>query len=270
MRKSPESSHRIHPLQRLSQRPNVIQILAFTAVGTLIVSAIFIFVIHTQENEYGFPVATDMEDLLEMSSLEDKYCLVKFEAPYCFPCTHENPIDEKAYFQSVADQYVMYQMNALDLDGEGPDLTRHYEVKVLPTWLVLDSQGEEVYRWESRSVPPVETLERLEALREIPASTDYARESKGEQDFGTDQMLTLSWQTNLSYWDAIRVAEQLEPMVLESVWTQPNSSGSWTVCSGTYKGITEARKSRLFHTEWRENPLEIVVLKESGWTLPEH
>jgi len=162
----------------------------------------------------------------------------------------------------------MYRLNALDLDGEGPTLTMHYDVEVLPTWLVLNAEGEEVFRWESQGFPPVETLGRVEALRGITASTDNTVQFSGNPEEATEEIYTLNWQSNLSYWDAIKLAERLEPLVLESVWTQPDSSGTWTVCSGTYHGIIEARKSRLFHTEWREQPLEIVRLRESGWQLP--
>ncbi len=269
MRKSPKHSHGITPLQRFSQQSKVVQVLTYSSLIGLAVSALLVFMGRNQENEFGFLTADRLDQLLEMAVNDDKYCIIKFDAPYCFPCTHDNPTDGKIYFQSIADRYVMYQLNALDLDGEGPQLTQHYEVDVLPTWLFLNSDGEEVYRWESSSIPPIKTLDRLEALRELTASTASVPPGVVEEPL-SEQIFTLNWQSGLSYWDAIRMAEKLEPMVLESVWTQPDSSGTWTVCSGTYHGIMEARQSRLFHTEWREHPLEIVPLKAAGWHLPSY
>lgn len=269
MRKSPKHNNGINPLQRLTKKAKLVQLFVYTSLIGLMASAVLIFLDQSQKNDFGFYAAGDLDQLLEMSSNEDKYCLVKFDAPYCFPCTNDNPLDGKTYFESVADQYVMYQLNALDLTGEGPMLTKHYRVEVLPTWLVLNPVGEEVYRWESSGVPQIETLGRLEALREVTVPTvDIQRDEI--EDTAPNQVFTLNWQSRLSYWDAIRMAEKLEPMVLESVWTQPDSTGTWTVCSGTYHGIQEARESRLFHTEWREHPLQIVPLKESGWKLPSY
>lgn len=272
MRKTPQHTNGLNPLQRLSQKGKALQLLVGTAVIGLVVSAVMIYMNRTQENEFGFPVANEMEQLLEMATLEDKFCLVKFDAPYCFPCTHDNPSEGKTFFKSVSDQYVMYQLNALDLNGEGPLLTRHYAVTTLPTWLVLNADGEEVFRWETSTIPPIETLGQLEALRDVPVSaTNRYEPVEGDHaEPERNDMFTLNWQGGLSYWEAIRKAEQLEPLVLESVWTQPDSSGSWSVCSGTYHGMIEARESRLFHTEWREHPLQIVPLKESGWQLPSY
>lgn len=270
MRKSPKHNNGINPLQRLSHRSKIVQVFTYLSIMALMVSAALIFLDRSQKNEYGFYATSEINQLLETSAKEDKYSLIKFDAPYCFPCTHDNPIDGKTYFESVADQYVMYQLNALDLAGEGPQLTKYYKIEVLPTWLVLNSEGVEVYRWESYGLPPAEKLGQLEALRELTVPAPAAQRSFEEPEILSEQVFTLNWQSNLSYWDAIRMAEKLEPMVLESVWTQPDSSGAWSVCSGTYHGIIEARKSRLFHTEWREHPLQIVPLKESGWELPSH
>lgn len=270
MRKSSKHNNGTRPSQRISSKSVITQLLVDAGIIGLIAASIFLFLTSTEENEYGIPIVPDMEQLLETATVEDKYCIIKFEAPYCFPCIYDKPVDGKAYFESITDKYVMYELNALDLTGEGPGLTQHYSVDLLPTWLVLNSQGQEVFRWESSGNPPIETLNRLEALREIATPVAGPIAFRESPEMLADQIFTLNWQTNLSYWEAIRAAEQLEPLVLESVWTQPDSLGTWTVCSGTYRGIIEARKSRLFHTEWREQPLKIVKLKEYGWQLPEN
>lgn len=256
---TPESSQR----NLLTDR--TVQTLYALGVVGLIISALLIFFDRTVVNQYGIPSADTLDELLDKAAHEEKYSIIKFEAPYCFPCGNSSPEQNKAHFQSLAEKCFMYEVNALDLGGEGPSMAQHYGVSSLPTWLVLDENGQEVRRWEASGLPPVESL-----LVTSSSSAPLASAGTSTQHYHDDESekFTLMWHDHLSYWESIRMAEQLESLVLESVWTQPDSLGNWTVCSGTYTDIIQARNSRMFHTEWREQPLRIVALKESGWALP--
>lgn len=254
--------HSPRQVQKFIQRLLVITVAS--GLTAMIAIAVWQYQSIRNVNELGLREAQSYGQMLEMARLEDGYCILKFKAPYCFPCSFSEPDDVEGDFHTLADRYVMYELNALDLTGEGADLVHHYLVTKLPTWLVLNSDGEEVKRWEQPEPPLVAELKRLEAMRELagPASQQHfsqnARNKYALQHLG-----------ELTYWEAITYAEEIEPVVLESVWIQPEENGRWAVCSGVYDTAEAAETSKAFHEGWEGRPVEITSLLVDGWNLPE-
>lgn len=234
-----------------------------SGLAGLMAIALWQFVAARSVNEYGLHEAFSYDRLLRAAQLEDGYCLLKFDAPFCYPCSFSDAKGTRGAYGSLLDSYVMYELNALDSSGEGANLRDHYSVTKLPTWLVLNHEGQEVRRWEQVVPPSASELEKLETLREIPdAHTQESSQAESIPPF------SLRHLGDLTYWEAITFAREIEPVILEPVWIQPEASGQWSVCSGLYRSIGEAEVSKAFHEGWEGRPVDIIALKADLWTLP--
>ena len=87
-----------------------------------------------------------LKELLALADEQDKYLFVDVYATWCGPCQ----IMAKQIFpqQKVGEffnkTFVNAKFNAEK--GEGVDVAKRYSVKAYPTFLILDSDGEEVGR----------------------------------------------------------------------------------------------------------------------------
>lgn len=92
-----------------------------------------------------------LKELLALADEQDKYLFVDVYATWCGPCQ----IMAKQIFpqQKVGEffnkTFVNAKFNAEK--GEGVDVAKRYSVKAYPTFLILDSDGEEVGRIVGRS-----------------------------------------------------------------------------------------------------------------------
>ena len=91
-----------------------------------------------------------LKELLALADEQDKYLFVDVYATWCGPCQ----IMAKQIFpqQKVGEffnkTFVNAKFNAEK--GEGVDVAKRYSVKAYPTFLILDSDGEEVGRIRCR------------------------------------------------------------------------------------------------------------------------
>ena len=103
----------------------------------------------------------DFEQVKAKAAQEGKLFFVDFYADYCYACKLMDEttfVDEKlkAY---VKDNYVPYKVHILDFDGI--DLKEKYNINVLPTILIFNSEGKLVGRYESM-LGPTRMIEELE------------------------------------------------------------------------------------------------------------
>ena len=110
----------------------------------------------------GHPTfGTDAEAALAQAAREGKYVFVAFHAEWCLPCRWmaETTFTHPSVQAELAKHYVPV---CADIDeSEGFILYHSYDVKVLPTLLILDAAGEVVARYEE-SLGIVQLLEVLE------------------------------------------------------------------------------------------------------------
>ena len=101
----------------------------------------------------------------EKAIREGKMQFVKFSAKWCLPCKHmEQTTFKDPEVQSLLDQH--FASAKVDIDNfDGFSLKQEYNVRFLPTIIVLDDQGEEIARFEE-SMGPTELRYRLEELIE--------------------------------------------------------------------------------------------------------
>jgi thioredoxin-related protein len=101
----------------------------------------------------------------EKAIREGKMQFVKFSAKWCLPCKHM----EQTTFKDPDVQELLNKHFAsakVDIDNfDGFSLKQEYEVRFLPTIIVLDDQGQEIARFEE-SMGPTELRYRLEELIE--------------------------------------------------------------------------------------------------------
>lgn len=87
-----------------------------------------------------------LKELLALADEQDKYLFVDVYATWCGPCR----IMAKQIFpqQKVGEFFNKTFVNAkFDAEkGEGVDVAKRYSVKAYPTFLITDSDGEEVGR----------------------------------------------------------------------------------------------------------------------------
>ncbi len=242
-------------------------ILGYLGMAFLLGAALLAVFLSEQTTEEGFHTARNWESLLARTALEDKLTILRFSAPYCYPC-HTTSLPPAQISEDLRESFLMYQLNALDLVGEGYQLSRHYEIEVLPTLLVIDGAGEELSRWEDMAahVLPLAALDQLSHLRELPGKEALPANVSVAQV--PEPRYGLKWQDGLRYWEAVEIAENLEGSLLEAIWIQPDASGRWEVLSGVYATKEEARIAQSFLEEWGGEKAEVKPLIDRGWTLP--
>lgn len=121
------------------------------------------------------------QEALTRSSAEGKFTLVKFGAVWCTPCK----IMESSVFKHesiVALLEERFVTLPLDVDlGEGHQLKDQYYIQQLPTYVLLDEQGQELGRLKG-ATSSKKMLEFLESV--VPFMPDYPF---GEEDIPADR-----------------------------------------------------------------------------------
>ncbi len=147
------------------------------------------------DNDHGLPEGwlTDYEEALEKAAAEEKEILIVFSTSWCGPCQHMvreiYPTDEA---MEALEEWV-----ALYIDGdEHEDLVSKYEIQGFPTFVFLDSAGEEIGRKVGGSRDVDNFLAMLEnkgpvALVPVgpggPAATFDVADSDADGDVSADE-----------------------------------------------------------------------------------
>ena len=82
-----------------------------------------------------------LKELLALADEQDKYLFVDVYATWCGPC---QIMAKQIFPQQKVGEFFNTKFNAEK--GEGVNVAKRYSVKAYPTFLILDSDGEEVGR----------------------------------------------------------------------------------------------------------------------------
>lgn len=103
----------------------------------------------------------DFEQVKAKAAQEGKLFFVDFYADYCYACKlmDETTFVDQKLKAYVKENYIPYKVHILDFDGI--NLKEQYNINVLPTILVFNSEGKLVGRYESM-LGPTRMIEELE------------------------------------------------------------------------------------------------------------
>lgn len=89
----------------------------------------------------------------EIAQVESKYVFIDFYADWCVPCKwmDETTYSDRNVINTLQNDFVSVKVNIDDFDGF--TLKEEYNVKVLPTVIVLDQNGKVVRRYEESMSP---------------------------------------------------------------------------------------------------------------------
>lgn len=105
------------------------------------------------------------EDALVLTAEENKMVFVDVWTTWCGPCIVMQetvfPLPEVGeYFNA---RFISYKLDAENEDQNGPEISTQYEIELLPTYLILDSEGIEVSR-ATGSVAPNQFIAMVDRM----------------------------------------------------------------------------------------------------------
>ena len=84
----------------------------------------------------------DLQEAFEQAKQLDKPLVIEFSADWCEPCLR---MDRETFIDSdvvdVSERFVMLEVDTTSRSAEAMELVKEYKVEVLPTFLVLNSDG---------------------------------------------------------------------------------------------------------------------------------
>jgi thiol-disulfide isomerase/thioredoxin len=111
----------------------------------------------------------------ELAAVEGKMVYIDFYANWCVPCKwmDETTYSDKKIISSLTLNFIPVKINIDDFDGY--TLKEEYNVKVLPTVIILDENGRVIKRFEE-SLPPSKLKDVLEDISKGKPMNDDSRE----------------------------------------------------------------------------------------------
>ena len=117
---------------------------------TTFAASCFLFVFCIQPSfARQVPFSIQQFDIAQkQATLEQKPLLIDFYAPWCAPCKwmDETTFKDQQVVDALGEKYISIKVNIDDLDGFA--LKSKFDVKVLPTIIILDDRGRVIERLE--------------------------------------------------------------------------------------------------------------------------
>ena len=127
------------------------------SVKSFIGSFVLVFLLsatNTKANNLENPFASiSLTTAKEIAQVEGKYVFIDFYADWCVPCKwmDETTYADRNVINTLQNDFVSVKVNIDDFDGF--TLKEEYNVRVLPTVIVLDQNGKVVRRYEESMSP---------------------------------------------------------------------------------------------------------------------
>lgn len=129
-------------------------------------------------NAHGF-IDNDLEGALALAKKSNQLILADYGAPWCPACLRlESEVFGTREFEKLTKNVVKLYLNADNAANK--EFGKKYHIKALPTLLVLNSQGEEIYR--SLDFKPVDVLAKELTPHFQKTSMDWAELEKKAHD----------------------------------------------------------------------------------------
>ncbi|MEM9986720.1 MAG: thioredoxin family protein [Bacteroidota bacterium] len=220
---------------------------------------------------------------LKQAQAQDQLCLVQFATNYCFPCkTWVAEVKQSPEMSSlIAENYLPYRVDPLQIYTGGRDLAQKYQVSILPTLLITDSEGLEIARFAG-DIDTKELLDFLQqnsALRMAPvrnpepvSSTEFLATLNFDelpQDELADQGRHFGLKLG-NYPDFLRARRQATQRARawnQAIWIQNAKGGRYDLIIGRFDSRKEARITQRFLRLWEEEATKVVPLRDQALVL---
>ncbi len=220
---------------------------------------------------------------LRQAQEQDRLCLVQFATNYCFPCkTWVSEVKQSSKMSSlIADHYLPYRVDPLQIYTGGRDLAQKYQVSILPTILITDNEGLEIARFTG-DIDTEELLDFLQensALRVAPArnperlnADDFLAtlnfdELPQEELADKTRHFGLKLGTYPDFLRARRQATQRARAWNQAIWIQNAKGGRYDLVIGHFDSRKEARITQRFLRLWEEEATKVVPLRDQALVL---
>jgi len=208
-----------------------------------------------------------------LSRKQQRYCLVLFGTDFCHPCSElESRLSHSEEVQQlIKSQFVPYKIDAFSRETGGVELAERYDVYSLPSMLVTDAEGKELYRFSG----VFEVGEILRYLKKLPPYGSLPDSSQATPAIQYLQGKGISRLTDLY---ALKVAELYDygsarMLALEhshiwdkGIWIHHSSNGQYELLLGAFDSEYKARVTARLLRAWDQIETQIVPL-QADWEL---
>lgn len=158
-------------------------------------------------NDHGF-IENDLAGAEALAEKEKKLILVDFGAPWCPACVRlETEVFDTKVFKKTTQKLIKLAMSSDSLANR--EFAEKYKIKALPTMLVLNSKGEELYRTLDFKPADVLSKELAQALKStVPFAELEKRAVAGNRE--AQQRLAEVFFNKLDMESAVKWYEKLE------------------------------------------------------------
>lgn len=198
----------------------------------------------------------------ELAAVEGKLIYVDFYANWCVPCKwmDETTYTDKKVISSLNSKYITVKINIDDFDGY--TLKEEYNVKVLPTVIIMDESGRVIKRFEE-SLPPSKLRDVLDGISgnttndntgeiNVSPSSLIDNNNFNTENNATVKTTTISYRVQVGvfsdYANTEKVLTKLyenfnEPVVVLTSYL--NDKTVYKVYAGDFQTIEEAEKLKI-------------------------
>ncbi len=157
-------------------------------IGTLLVILVFFTNNFANNTESPFSQIS-ITTAKEIANAQGKYIFIDFYADWCVPCKwmDETTYTDQGVINTLKSNFVPVKVNIDDFDGY--TLKAEYNIKVLPTILVISPNGKVIKRYEE-SLSPSKLKDVLLEIADNPAN-EYKENIKPEDFSKNDDNRTI-------------------------------------------------------------------------------
>ena len=164
-----------------------------------------------QKNHHGF-YEGDFSEILKMAMEQKKNLFVDFGAPWCPACVRfETEVFGEKDFQKVSEKFIKASVN---IDKASNKVwAEKYGIKVIPTLIVMNGEGEELARMIDFR-PTAQIVQELKTLQSKPMlAKDDLEKNAAEGDDSARQELALRAFNSMNFAEAVK---WLSPMGIKT------------------------------------------------------
>lgn len=197
----------------------------------------------------------------ELASVEGKLIYVDFYANWCVPCKwmDETTYTDKKVISSLNSKYISVKINIDDFDGY--TLKEEYNVKVLPTVIIMDESGRVIKRFEE-SLPPSKLRDVLDGISGNPTNDNIGGinvspsslidNNSNLENNSTVKTTTISYRVQVGVFSDYANTEKIltklyenfnEPVIVLTSYL--NDKTVYKVYAGDFPTIEEAEKLKI-------------------------